>query len=43
MCYNKILDGPISPLDFTNFAKEILFNFEILLYIIDFASIFSET
>jgi len=21
MCYNKILDGPISPLDFTNFCQ----------------------
>jgi len=30
MYYNKILDGPISPLDFTNFAKVILFNFDIL-------------
>jgi len=29
MCYNKILDG-LCPLDFTNFAKEILFNFDIL-------------
>jgi hypothetical protein len=43
MCYNKILDGPLSPLDFTNFAKVILFNFDILPDIIGIANIFDET